>query len=90
MAKHIIKQGAYCTVALCAIIAMLLVVVALQFMTAQRQKIREAELVKKYRPVMQRVCNDLGIKIQIDDFADLLEAYERITTKSSSSDQLDN
>lgn len=71
-------------VALYVIIALLLAVVGWQFVAAQRARSREAALVEKYRPGMQRICDDLGVKIQIRDFADLMNAYEQITTKVSS------
>jgi uncharacterized membrane protein len=73
--------------ALYAIIATLLVIVVWQFVVAQSKHNRESALVTKYRPTMQRICDDLGVKIQIHDFTDLLDAYEQITTKMQSPDQ---
>lgn len=83
-----IRKSFY-NLALYVIIASLLAVVVWQFIAAQREQTRESQLVEKYGPTMQRICDDLGVKIHIHDFADLLNAYEQITTKSQSSDQLE-
>lgn len=83
------ERKSYYNLALYAIIASLLAVIAWQFISTQRQRTKESELVEKYRPTMQRICDDLGVKIQIHNFADLLNAYEQITTKAARSDSLD-
>lgn len=75
--------------ALCAIIASLLAVVVWQFIAAQRERTRESQLVEKYGPPMQQICDELDVKIQIHDFADLLIAFEKITMKTQSSDHLE-
>ena len=73
------------SLALHVTIVILIAAFAWQFIAAQRKIARESELVIKYRPAMQRICDDLGVKIQIDDFEDLLNAYERITMQTTDS-----
>jgi len=77
------------SVVLHVIILLLIAVVAWQFFAARRKRAKEAELVEKYRPSMQRVCDDLGVRIEINDFDDLLNAFEQIATKPTSTESMD-
>ena len=70
--------------ALFIVIGCLLVAVVWQSIVANRHHARETELLHKYRPTMQRICDDLGVEIDIRDFDDLLAAFEQIATKSQS------
>ncbi len=79
----------YCLV-LHVLVVTLSVIIIWQIIATQRKHIKEADLVKKYRPSMQRMCDDLGVRVQIDDFEDLLDAYEKITTKVTSTVPFDD
>ena len=82
-------RKSFYNLALYVIIASLLAVVVWQFIAAQRERTRESQLVEKYGPPMQQICDDLGVKIKINDFADILNAFEQITMKTQSSDHLE-
>ena len=82
-------RKSFYNLALYVIIASLLAVVVWQFIAAQRERTRESQLVEKYGPPMQQICDDLGVKIKIHDFADILNAFEQITMKTQSSDHLE-
>ena len=50
-----------------------------------QRKAHEQNVVEKYKPSMESLCSELNIDVRIESFDDLLDAFEKITTRTSGS-----
>jgi hypothetical protein len=74
------RVTSYCFLVHALLLAFLLATVLLAIEIRNRAS-KEDRMVEKYAPAMQRICDDLGVDIQINTFDDLLEAFDQIVFK---------